>query len=80
METIALTLVLFLAAILVVVPLALLGIALLRKARARLQLRRMRRQWIRSNRRRTVTGVSKPFTAIMAAATTSLRLPSQVTR
>ena len=80
METIALTLVLFLAAVFVVVPLVMMLVSLVRKARARLQLRRMRRRWLHNNRRRTVTGVSRPFTAIISAANDSLGLPTHVTR
>jgi Flp pilus assembly protein protease CpaA len=79
METVALTLVLFLAVVLIVVPVLMLAVRLARKVRARVQLHRMRRRWRANNQRRTITGISRPFTAILEA-TTSLRPPSEAAR
>ena len=79
METIALTLVLFLAVVLILVPAWMMADALARKLRSKLQLQRMRRRWIHYNRQRAATGISRPFTAIMAA-TTTLRVPTHASR
>jgi hypothetical protein len=69
METVALTLVLFLAVLLVLVPIAMAASSAMRRIRAQMHLRRMRQMWLDHNHRRTLTGISRPFTAVMAATT-----------
>jgi len=69
METVALILVLTLAVVLVVVPAAVFGASLARRVRTLLHLRRMRQLWREHNLRGTITGISQPFTAMMAATT-----------
>ncbi len=78
METVALILVLTLAVVLIVAPAVAFGACIARKVRTLLHLRRMRQLWRAHNLRGSITGISRPFTAMMAA--TSLQAPTRAGR
>lgn len=65
MLTVALTLALFSALVLILIPLGYVAVLGYRKARMKIHLHRMRRDWIAHNRRRSLSGLSQPFSEIL---------------